>query len=233
MNVHSTGSLTPTPRKRSAAALLRADLFRAYCPRAQRTVTWLSYPHYCHWLLHEADPTVAALCEYPDDGRIHEGLLRFSFTLWLRRRDGSQEYWDVPHKRALSANGVKLPQPIYWEAVLRWCQEHGARAFFVTPGEIGKRAVLIRNWARLLPYVQRAQQEGSRVLEDEVIRLLEGAQRPLRLGQFTGYFPRQSSSAIFGAIFHLIHQGGLKADLARAPLGANLQVELAHGAQEA
>lgn len=223
----------PNPISRSARYGLIKNVFVAYSPRARRALTFYCERDYRHWVVQEANPRVVSLCEYPDSGGIPSERGRghsFEFSLWTREQSGEEIFWDVPAEDRFTEDGTPLVEPTYWSAVSTWCQARGKHAAFVSPTTLQGNAQYIDNWRQALPYVQHAQAHSLRRVEEDVLRLLSHigalpiADVAIHLGA-SGI----ADAELLGAVFHLLHQGRLSADLKAQPLSRRLVIEVAHG----
>lgn len=221
---------SPQPLQRSYRYELPRNVFVAYSPRARRVLKFYSERDYRHWVLREVDPRFVSLCEYPDSGHIAKkqgDKLSFTFSLWTRDITGGEMYWHVPKPEDFIDDSVQLHEPRYWTSVRSWCDQRAIACQYVSPTALEEAAQYIDNWCQALPYVQHAHQHGRRRLEEELLYLIAQG-RPVQLMELPAHFPELHETAVLAAVFHLLHQGKLMADMSQKPLNKHLSIEVNH-----
>ncbi len=139
-----------TPRILDPVAVSRPQFshrFEAYSPKLSRRITLFSWASVQLWTLLEAEPAVESFCERP--GLIsNEGEWRLA-DFWVRR-DGQPEIWLIPD---LVLTPVGHAHQIVGSQT--GCLRNADPDFFA------ERAMLIRNWQIILPYVVSNRREIS------------------------------------------------------------------------
>jgi len=172
----------------------------------------------------EGNPDVVALCEQPM--RIPLPVKNqpyITLDLGTTLTNGREILYEIKpeSKLSLQPDGRRLPPN--WPLIERWCEQHGFGCQVMTDTEIGKNAMLIRNWRILLPFVRLAKEQPNPTLTEKILATVE-AHGVLRFGEITEYIPRTQSQELYSAQALLLHQGYLSGALKTEPFTLHTKI---------
>lgn len=197
------------------------DLRRIYSPRLQRIVTLYSALEYDHFVAVEQDSTIETFCEQPIrisvviDGKPVSPL----FDMWLRKKDGYEEYREIKPSDKLDEPGnIRQIQ-----AETAWCKTQGIPFRVITEQDIGLDMQALENWKQILPYLSNTAWVTHKGLDTTIEKYLRD-KKSATLGELEQLFSAPPSE-LHRAAFLLLHRGTAAANLSTAQLTRRTLIE--------
>lgn len=170
----------------------------AFSPKLNRRVRLLGRHAFELWLLLESDPEVFAFCERP----IHINDDQDVVDFWVRR-DECERFLIIGDRKAGNTHLSNYP-----DIELR-C---------VTLAELAANHVWLRNWERILPYINCCRGIPSPALQESILRFIA---EPTQLSRVERHFSTGDPSVVRAALFGLLHAGRIQSsDLRVQPLNS-------------
>jgi hypothetical protein len=159
---------------------------------------------YWHWLLIEIDPAISAFCEEPVPRNHMDAKMAALADVWLMRTDGAIEFRSVARSDKQVSTTARVLEETFGEGFT-----HRA----LSKEEVLSEPFLLDNSLRMVGFLSPSGPEIS-------IDLLSSIEEAFRssglqtLGEAIDRLtPRHHEQQILVALFALIHQGRLKANL--------------------
>lgn len=198
-----------------------------YSSKAHRIVRLRGNIVYYAWLLLEADPEVAELCEQPFAVRIKvEGRwISGAVDIWVRMRDRRQLFVVAIYRNHVTGS---LPSPITkrrLRALTVWAERSGAALAVMPNTTIWRDPQFLSNWAYILRFLSEQHRVIDLELGEFVVRAVN-ARRCLTLSEIEATFPDLDPAALRAAVFRQLYVGALRADLREHRIGAHTKFTL-------
>lgn len=217
----------PEPVARSPGYKMRRMHYRTWSPKVGRLVDTYSPSAWARQLRLEFNPEVVRYCEmFPGiDEYVNGKRLRHVFTFWVQNRGGAEELIQVIPKRELVPNAAGDLVPPRWDDITTWSAQQECSCSFIIEGtELRKHAILVENWAQILPYVQSGLERQNRELTERVHAAIR-AREVLMIADLPRVFPKADPGELIEVLFVLLHAGRVRIDLTRQSLKFSMEVE--------
>lgn len=226
------GLVNPEPTQRSPGFKIHRPHYRTWGPKIARFADTYNSSQWALQLLLEGNPKVRAYCEeFPRiDEYVHGKRLRHVFSFWVDYGEGPAELIEVVARRSLVLNAAGDLEPERWRDKTEWATQHGlcCRYLVKGTGEL-KNAVLIENWAQILPHVQCGLARPNPALAERILGAVRSREAHT-LADLPRIFPAEDPQSLHEVLFVLLHAGWVRIDLTREPLNPTLRLEAVHDA---
>lgn len=180
------------------------NLWVRHSPKLRREVRFTRDVAYWHWLLIEVDPEVSAFCEEPVP-RNHVGAKMAALAdVWLMRTDGAIEFRSVARSAKHVSTTARVLQETFGEGFT-----HRA----LSKEEVVSEPFLLDNSLRMVGFLSPSGPEIS----TDLLSFIEEAFRSSGTQTLGRAIDRLTlghhEQQILAALFALIHQGRLRANL--------------------
>ena len=180
------------------------NLWVRYSPKLRREVRFTRDLDYWHWLLIEADTAIATFCEEPVPINRADAKMAVLADVWLMRTDGSVEFRTVARSYKQVASRARVLEETFRD---------GFAHYVLSKDQVLSEPFLLDNSLRMVGFLSPS---GAEISED-LLASIEEAFRNIgtqRLGDAVDRLAsRHHEQQILIALFALIHQGILKANL--------------------
>lgn len=190
-----------------------------FSPKLDRRVCLYSDLEYYHWLLVEGTPEIETYCEQPLEmrssilGRDAKSII----DMWVRFRDGTEEYREVKYKKDLTEEGGRQRVVRQLGVQQAWCSRHQVCHVVVNEAMILANPLFLENWRAIITHLTIHRGLTTSSIEPSIRRLL-AASGPTSISELTKQFVGPSPLQIHTAAFRLLHRGAVSAPLATQPL---------------
>lgn len=196
-----------------------------HSPKARRIVRLRGNIVYYAWLLLEADPDVAELCEQPFAVRIFlDGRWRSALVdIWAKTRSGGEFFVVAGYRRHLAeSNGRSSCRA---NTLTAWATQSGAVLAVMPDMMIWRHPQYLSNWAHIVRFLGSRRVSADRDLIPLIHRAF-GAQQRMTLRGLECSFPEAEPTAVRTSVFRLLHAGVVRADLRHERISGDTVFEL-------
>jgi hypothetical protein len=180
------------------------NLWVRHSPKLRREVRFTRDVDYWHWLLIEVDPEISAFCEEPVP-RNHVGAkIPALADVWLMRTDGAIEFRSVARSDKQVASTARVLQETFGEDFTHRV---------LSKEEVLSEPFLLDNSLRIVGFLSPSSPEISMDLLFSIEGVFRSSGTQTLGGAIDRLTPGHHEQQILVALFALIHQGRLKANL--------------------
>jgi hypothetical protein len=180
-----------------------------------------------NFLLLEADPTIEWYCEQPLRVRLRLGTRHVTtvFDLVVRFKDGTEEFWEVKYQADLLQLNRDSRIGRQLAAQRRWCDLNGYRYRIRTEVHIRQNVMLLNNWKFMLADLVTFDRVALNQHSTCVLTVVSGS-GAATLGEVQRRCAENDPQLIRATVFHLLHQGRLRAPLDTTPITPFITLEV-------
>lgn len=201
-----------------------------YSPKLKRNVDLYSDLEYDHWVLIENDPNVVLFCEQPKwvkeivDGEHIDTI----FDMWLKSKNGTETFVEIKYGAELNLSDKAFSSRSFKqvEQQRKWCNANGLNYEVRTEEFIYRNRLLLHNYKVLLPYINNR----KRVIETDRQRIYNiiNSRKSINILNIESASTEIPQHRIRDALFNMIYEGIIGADLETKRLGKDTEVWLIH-----
>lgn len=203
------------------------NYWKSYSIKENRIVTFYSDLEYKNWLTVEMNPEIVHFCEQPlqIDVVIDSKKYTSVFDMWVEKKDGAEEFWEVKYMKSLSGddqNAIRTKQQI--EKQIQWCKNNYFQHAIRTENEIELGPEYINN-LRYLAHLCKTVDLYKDVnpYRKNVSDFLKSENKSVKEIMQEEIIVKNKESAVLA---YLIYDGTIKADLETAPFSHETEVML-------
>jgi hypothetical protein len=213
---------SPIPIKRSTK--YGNNYWISYSPKMKRNIRLFSDLEYDHWILIETDPKITSFCEQPLRIRQPIGIefVESIFDMWIIDAQGVETFIEVKYARELDLQSPKSARSIrQTDAQKKWCQENGYQYKVALDREIRSNPILLSNLKQIVSHMKNRKQ----LVETDRFKITQQLKRgKTNLIQLVRTTPQIEESRLRDAVFGLIYEGSVKANLDKVLIGHMTEV---------
>ncbi|KRF31707.1 hypothetical protein [Paenibacillus sp. Soil787] len=202
------------------------NLWYSYSPKLRRNVYLNSDLEYDHWILVEFDSNVKLFCEQPKHVKefVDEEWIDTIFDMWILNKDNNEIFIEVKYAKELDKdhNDFSLRSSLQVQKQTKWCEFNNFLYEIHTDTYIYQNKLLLNNYKRILPYIDN-RIEKNLIDRKSILNFLQSNSK-VTIAQIESHFTTLSKHRVRDAIFNLIYEGLLNANLNTIEVGAKTEV---------
>lgn len=197
-----------------------------FSPKLDRRVCLYSDLEYFHWLLVEATPEIETYCEQPLEMRslLHGRDARSIIDMWVRFRDGTEEYREVKYEKDLVDAVGRHRVARQLDVQRAWCNRRQVRHVVMKESGILANPLLLENWRAIITHLTIHRGLTTAGIESSIRKFLAGS-GPKSISELSRRFVGPSPLQVHTAAFRLLHRGAVVAPLDTQPLSYRIVLQ--------
>lgn len=203
----------------------RNTCYEVYSPKLERMVKLYSDLEYDHWVLVEANPSIAAFCEKPVKiksrykGQRMESLL----DMWIKDKNGSESFVKIKYDYQIELTGIKnSKKEIQDEIQKSWCQESGFDYRIITEKTIRSNMLYLDNMKQMIPIIAQYEEVVETDIKS-ISKLLDSYSR-ISISDISYELNTIPFERIRNTVYWMIYKGMVNSDVKAVSLGHKTQI---------
>ncbi|MFZ5353733.1 MAG: hypothetical protein ACOZCL_13565 [Bacillota bacterium] len=199
--------------------LKKKHYMEAYSPKLDRIVILNNELEYDNWVLLESDPGIVEYCEQPIKIKYHENGFTYvtKIDIWFKKKNNEVGFIKLDYDDAKS---VRYNNEILLQK--RWCRENGFSYMLLGRREITSNEMYLNNMKHLLSVITAYKDIVDTDIK-AIEKLIEENNR-ISIGAIVDKLNPIPYTRIRAAVYRMIYNGSIKADVKIVPLGDKTNV---------